>query len=390
MAESGHGTRGWYRYWRTVPASSLASLALAVFFTFSSIAFVSDLGEPRPSPYWWVLVYAASTGIVAAAYGLTSTRFKGLLPMAVALNLLNIFLLTRVLPLYSTKVAPGTTVVQLHQRHLLDAWLVIVAITLGYVFVFTFAGTEGTKYLRLKTEIELAERVQAQLVPPFEITASGVAIYGKSVPSGGVGGDLVDAMVFGGSVTCYLADVSGHGIAAGVLMSMVKSAVRTSLSKGEPLVELMQRLNDVLLDLTEPAMYVTFAGLRFMGADTLEYSLSGHPPILHYHSSTRIVSELKMEQLPIGMFPAVKFQSANVALAPGDLLAVVSDGFLEVANAKGDELGTDALEGLLVRNAIEPLPQIVDRLIEETARYGRQQDDQTILLVRASGATISA
>ncbi len=121
--------------------------------------------------------------------------------------------------------------VQLHQRHILDAWLMITVVTLGYMFVFPFVSTEGAKYLRLRTELELAERVQAQLVPPLGMSAAGLAIFGKSIPSSRVGGDLVDAVSFDGSLTCYLGDVSGHGIAAGVLMSMVKSAVRTSLSR---------------------------------------------------------------------------------------------------------------------------------------------------------------
>ncbi|HEX4164845.1 MAG TPA: PP2C family protein-serine/threonine phosphatase, partial [Bryobacteraceae bacterium] len=219
--------------------------------------------------------------------------------------------------------------------------------------------------------------------------AASLAICGKSVPSSSVGGDLVDAVAFDGSVTCYLADVSGHGIAAGVLMSMVKSALRTSLSKGEPLVDAMQRLNDVLLDLKEPAMYVTLACLRSAGGDRLEYSLAGHPQIFHYHASSQSVSELKMEQLPVAMFPAVNFQSAVTTIAPGDLLVVVSDGFLEVTNAKGEEFGSGALESLVAGSATEPLPQIVDRLVAETARFGSQQDDQTVLLVRALGAAIS-
>jgi hypothetical protein len=389
MTRRGGKWRERAQYWKSVPASSIVGLGLAVFLTFSSLAFVSDLAEPRPSPYWWVLVYAANTGIVAAGYALTSTRFVRLFPLAVALNLLSIFGLTRILPLYSSKVAPDTAVGQLHQRHILDAWLVIALVTLGYMFFFTFVSTEGTKYVRLRTEIELAERVQARLVPPIAMTAAELAICGKSIPSSRVGGDLVDAVLFDGSVTCYLADVSGHGIAAGVLMSMVKSAARTSLSQGEPLVDLMHRLNEVLLDLKEPAMYVTFACLRSAGSNRLEYSLAGHPPILHYHSSTRSVSELKMEQLPIAMFPAVNFQSTTIEVAPGDLLAVVSDGFLEVTNAKGEEFSPKALERLVARNATEPLPQIVDRLVEETARFGSQQDDQTILLVRALGPAIS-
>jgi hypothetical protein len=381
--------RHWRQYWKSVPLSSMVVLGLAVFLTFSSLVFVSDLVEPRPSPYWWVLVYAADMGIVATGYALASIRFIRLLPLAIAVHLLTIFGLTRILPLYSRGVAFGTTVVELHDRHILDAWLVVGLVTLGYIVFFTFISTEGKKYVRLRTEIELAERVQARLVPAFEMTAARLAICAKSVPSSSVGGDLVDAVAFDDSVTCYLADVSGHGIAAGVLMSMVKSAVRTSLSKGESLVDVMQRLNEVLLDLKEPAMYVTFACLRSAGGDRLEYSLAGHPPILHYHASNQVVSELKMEQLPIAMFPAVNFQSAMITIAPGDLLAVVSDGFLEVTNAKGEEFGAGALERLVAESATEPLPQIVDRLVAEIARFGSQQDDQTILLVRALAPAIS-
>jgi serine phosphatase RsbU (regulator of sigma subunit) len=78
-----------------------------------------------------------------------------------------------------------------------------------------------------------------------------------------------------------------------------------------------------------------------------------------------------------------------ITIAPGDLLAAVSDGFLEVTNEKGEEFGMEALERLFAGSATEPLPQIVDRLVAETARFGSQQDDQTILLVRALGPAIS-
>src|SRR5215469_699356 len=113
------------QYWKSVPLSSLTILALAVFLTFSSIAFVSDLAEPRPSPYWWVIVYAAGTGIVAVGYTIAATRSIRMLPVALALNFLSIVALPKLLPLYASKVPIGTTVEQLHQRHLLDAMLVL-------------------------------------------------------------------------------------------------------------------------------------------------------------------------------------------------------------------------------------------------------------------------
>jgi len=361
LAQSASG-RMRLQYWKSLPASSMVTLGLAVFFVFSTYAFVSDLAEPRPAPYWWVVVYAANTGIVAVGYILVSTRFVRALPLAVGLNLLSIFGLPKLLPLYSTQVPAGTTVTQLHQRHLVDAWLVFAAVLLGLVFLYTFVSTEGTKYFRMRTEIELAKRVQAELVPPIDLKTRELEICGKSIPSSSVGGDLVDAVVIDGTVTCYLADVSGHGIAAGVLMSMVKSAVRTAASQGVTLVELMQRLNTVLMDLKAPSMYATLAFLRFVGSDHLEYSLAGHPPVLHYHCSTHSVSPLKMEQLPIALFGTANFESRTIAIEPGDLLVTVSDGLLDVANRQGQEFGWEQIERLVLENAAEPLSFIVEKV----------------------------
>ena len=85
-------------------------------------------------------------------------------------------------------------------------------------------------------------------------------------------------------------------------MSMVKSAVRTSVSKRESLVDLMGHLNEALFHLKERNAYVTLACLRSGAEGRVDYSLAGHPPILHYHSATRTISRLRMEQLPIAMF----------------------------------------------------------------------------------------
>ena len=365
-----------------MPLPSMMALLFAVFLTFCSIAFVSDLAEPRPTPYWWVLVYAANTGIISVGYALISTRYVRWWPLVITANLISIYALPKILPLYATEVPPGTLVAELHQRHLLDAMLVLTVLLLGYMFFFTFVSVEGTKFFRLRAEVELAERVQAELVPPLHLTTNDLEILGKSVPSTTVGGDLVDAVVFEGSLTCYLADVSGHGIAASVLMSMVKSAVRTSVSQHESLVKMMQHLNEALLHLKEPNAYVTLACLRSASGGVVEYSLAAHLPILHYHSATLSISELKMEQLPVAMFPETIYETSRVALLPGDLLAIVSDGFSEVTNKRGEEFGWERLKGVVLSNATKSLQQISQKLADETSLFGDQSDDQTILLVR--------
>jgi sigma-B regulation protein RsbU (phosphoserine phosphatase) len=83
------------------------------------------------------------------------------------------------------------------------------------------------------------------------------------------------------------------------------------------------------------------------------------------------------------MFPATNYQSSGIDLPPWDLLVVVSDGFLEITNSRGEEFGLERLEEFIVQNANEPLLRIIDRLREETDRFGSHDDDQTILLLRS-------
>src|SRR5262249_42297541 len=124
--------------------------------------------------------------------------------------------------------------------------------------------------------------------------------------------------------------------------------------------------------------------LRSVAGNRVEYALAAHPPILHYRAMTHTASFLKMEQLPIAMFRETTFESSSIALATGDLLVIVSDGFLEVTNDRGEEFGWERLERVILKNAAEPLTQIIARLVGETIQFGSQQDDQTILLVRCA------
>ena len=114
----------------------------------------------------------------------------------------------------------------------------------------------------------------------------------------------------------------------------------------------------------------------------MEYSLAGHPPIHYYHSATRNISRSRMKQLPIAMFSGMNYQSSSIDVLPWDLLVIVSDGFLEITNSREEEFGLER-ENFIVRNANEPVLRIVDRLRDETDRFGSHDDDRTILLLRS-------
>jgi len=207
-------------------------------------------------------------------------------------------------------------------------------------------------------------------------------VEARSIPSSEMGGDLADALVADNSVTCYVADVSGHGIAAGVLMGMVKVAVRMALTRGERFDGALRSLHEVLPSVKEPNAYVTVAGLRFTEPNIAEYSTAGHLPILHYRHNTRSTERLVIEQFPIGMFPAAEYRAATAECGYGDIFVMLTDGIIEVANTQDEEFGLGRVEQLLSENAARPLAEIADIIMNAAAGHGRQDDDQTILLAK--------
>jgi phosphoserine phosphatase RsbU/P len=183
-------------------------------------------------------------------------------------------------------------------------------------------------------------------------------------------------------VFAYLADVSGHGIPAGVLMGMVKSSVRQGLLARFSMPALLDNVNVVLPSVKEPDMFVTFAALRFDTSDIAEFTLAGHPPLLHFSQTAQCVSRRAMIQYPLGLMPAGGYLSEQVQFGPGDVFALVTDGLIETLNHQEEEFGLQRLEQLLLQNAARPLPEIFDAMIAAVSAFGPQKDDRTVLFVR--------
>src|ERR1700738_5695490 len=103
----------------------------------------------------------------------------------------------------------------------------------------------------------LATEIHHVLVPAIEARIGDFEFYGRSWPSGEVGGDLIDVFQDGQKWVAYIADVSGHGVAPGVVTGMVKSAARMLLSSGDDATHLAPRLNEVIYPLKNSDMFVT-------------------------------------------------------------------------------------------------------------------------------------
>jgi len=270
----------------------------------------------------------------------------------------------------------------LKRRVVFDAIGILVGTVLGYRLLVDFIRIEGIATVRMQTELALAHGIQATLVPTLAFRVDRFEVYGRSIPSTEMGGDLIDVVERDGTLLAYVADISGHGLAAGQLMGMLKTAIRVCLQFRQEPVAMLESADRVLPAVKQANMYATLALLYFDGSSQAEYSLAGHPPILHYRAPTREIGRLAMEQFPLGLMPGGRYTSQRVTYSPQDLFLMMTDGISEVPNASDEEFGLDRLELLLRNNAGQPLPQLWDLIMSDVKRHGVQQDDQTLLLLR--------
>jgi hypothetical protein len=350
------------------------------------MGFVNDIIHMGRQPMLPFVLGVLLSGVFAtfyAATGIVLRRqfWKAFLPLF-ALQFALMGLLGNLFPDLPQATPMGASdLSRLQSRLMFDGISTTCAIGLGYACFVYVTITEGRRYAHVYAEMVLATEIHRVLVPAIDTDIDDFEFYGRSLPSGEVGGDLIDVFQHDRGWIAYIADVSGHGVAPGVLMGMVKSAARMQLSSAEKSATLLERLNSVLFPIKKSEMFVTFAYLAWDG-ERLEYSLAGHPPILHYHAATNELSEVDCSNLPVGMFGGQRFVSESVQYAPGDLFLLFTDGLLEVTNAKDEEFGLAALKAVMSAHAGNPLNTTAQAVLDATDRHGHATDDRSLLLVR--------
>jgi serine phosphatase RsbU (regulator of sigma subunit) len=372
-----------YQYFRDVPLPRLTFLLLAIFCLFGMVGFLIDVTELGRKPVVEVLVWTLFTGGMAVFYLLTLIRSPRWFLLPVAVHLLGSKLIRgMVLPQGHDYLSRAIDESGIRMAAMASLALSMLA---GLLFL-QFIRSEGRRSVRLQTELSLAHGIQQTLVPVIDRTLKHCEIYGVSLPSDNVGGDLVDAVELqNGQTIAYVADIAGHGLPAGILMAMLKTAARTQFFDLPRLPAFFERLNQVLPEVKQPEMYATCAAIllkRSEGSLFLEYSSAGHPPILYIAHGSGQVERLQDPQFPLGLMGGVVFMSHEIKTQPGDLFLIATDGIIETVNQQGDDFGLERIETILLANIFEPLPVIANHLQESVRGFGKQADDQTIFLLR--------
>jgi phosphoserine phosphatase RsbU/P len=369
-------------YWKTVPLRRLTSLLLAIFCLFGMMGCFVSLLALGQKPFLTVFVWSLFSGIIAVLFILAFFRAPRWIVGVILLWALGSRLIAvgmrHVGDLAHPTIEHGTRVATI---------ACMVLSYSAYMFFMRFIQNEGTRVVRMQTELALAQGIQQTLVPIIDWRSTDMQIYGISVPSTEVGGDLVDVVPLSdGSVFAYVADVSGHGLPAGILMGMIKTAVRTQLVDLPSPSAVFERLNEVLPAVKEPHMYATCTALRIRrnpsnGACRVDYAIAGQPSML-LASCDGSISRLADQQLPLGLLPGPPYVGHSADLQPGDTLLIATDGILEATNQSGVEFGLEQVERVLRENRSQDLASIARTIHTALSPAYAQDDDQSLLLVR--------
>jgi phosphoserine phosphatase RsbU/P len=365
----------------------LLPLAIAIFCLFAVLGTMTDVMSGARQPRSQVFLTCVFSGTIALLYAFGSLARKWYwFALAVALQMAWTPFSGRVFDALLTEPPAHLAIDRLKA----DAGLTLLLMAISYACFLWFMNGTAAGYLRARAEIELARQIHQVLVPAVSLTVGEFEFAGFSVPSGDVGGDLVDVVPLpwlppsGGRPDAwfgYVADVSGHGVSSGVVMGMFKSALRMRLLQQGPLAALLADLNRILFPLKTGSMFVTLSCVRWE-APSLEFAVAGHLPILRVRHGAREAEEITTPQIPIAMFEEYPFTSAALTCERGDLLALVTDGLTEVFDERDLELGIERVKQILVASAATPLREIADEIVAAARAHGRQIDDQTLLLIR--------
>lgn len=275
-----------------------------------------------------------------------------------------------------------------------------VAGSLGLLFglVFFFFGVLQERLresvVRLKEaefaekELELARAIQRRLLPPNAIEGEGFRVSARNLPARFVAGDFYDVFhLADGTVGLVIADVSGKGIGASLIMASVKAVVPL-VAAGRSAADTLTQLNRKLLEELAPREFVALCLSRYDPAlGTLDIANAGLPDPYRLTAGGKVEPlAVPGPRLPLGARRDVAYESLRLTIAPGERVLFLTDGLPEALDAAGEPLGYEALSRLIGSAAAEAR-EFLDRLLASVraATGDLLDDDWTALLLERTG-----
>lgn len=258
-------------------------------------------------------------------------------------------------------------------------------LALGYVAVERTFENER-RLLAIESELETARQIQFSILPASVPSVSNLRIAAAYQPMSAVAGDFYQFIqVDPHCVGVLVANVSGHGVPAALISSMIKMAMQSVAAHANDPAQVLRSLNRIL----SPELRGQLISAAYLWIDTqtycARYSAAGHPPLLCWRNARAELEQIESNGLLFGVTPDSDFPVCTIALHPSDRLLLYTDGMTEAESAAGEAFGDGQLEKVVRSNRLEPASNLLRQMLSELRSWQPtsvpQQDDITVIVM---------
>jgi phosphoserine phosphatase RsbU/P len=244
---------------------------------------------------------------------------------------------------------------------------------------------------RLDEELKLGREIQVNLLPHDMPDVSGLKIHGVMQPAKEIGGDYYDFVNVPNKedIAIVIGDVSGKGVGAGLIMSMMKATIHTLSHEGFSPKEILLRSNEFLNQHVGEQKFMTLLYLLWRSQERMIiYSSAGHEHILIYRVATGVVEAIVSGGFMLGMLPDIEayLEEKRIKLDPGDKILLYTDGVTEAENKIKDRFGLDRLKEAFLKHSSKPAAELMKSVKDEVYDFigeHPQYDDITLVVLEA-------
>jgi phosphoserine phosphatase RsbU/P len=227
-----------------------------------------------------------------------------------------------------------------------------------------------------RKEMEIAASIQRSLISASKVENDFVRVNACSIPCREVGGDFFDVHVAPDTVTVIVADVSGKGISAALLASVIHGMFYAQMTSGARLVDAVASINRFLCSRVAGQKYATLLAAQLHRDGKLAMVNCGHVPAIFAQDGH--VIHVEDGDMPVGLIPEVEFHVIERELPAGSRVCILTDGISETENAEGEEFGTSVIAKFIC--SAEPIREILDA-VQSFGGYREAQDDRTLVVL---------
>ena len=244
---------------------------------------------------------------------------------------------------------------------------------------------EQLEKTQMDEQLVVAAQIQRRLLPQFTPKLSNYGIYGISHSCTEIGGDYYDFIEKeNGKIAIVIADASGKGISAALLMAGFQASVRSLSRENKEPAALITQLNLIMIENSTPNQYITvlYAELDSIN-HTLDYVNAGHNPPLFLKKEG--YTHLTTCGPPVGIVPNAQYESKRISLEPKDLIFLYTDGITESRDPHGEKFGEAGVVHFLMNNqnaGMEELTELLEKTIRDFVHGAPLSDDSTMVLLK--------